>query len=256
MSAPICPHCDHELARSRDGRPPENCPECGYDLGSTQFPDLAPRRARHHYLRLDASSLVCRNCGTIDSHTIHRSLGSSLRNLLPHWLSVALRVGGGQGLRCKSCGQIELVAAGSEDGRDTLHRFHPGTQVMGNLGQRRRILIGTVAFFTVIVTLTMLTWLLVFPRLHRWIENADVAASIPRQAVIEDCQRMLRDSGRLNGQILFEDRDLNVGNNDSRWWVDGEVIITDAGGIRNRKFYSCSMRYLDRKPQLDLLEIH
>ena len=124
------------------------------------------------------------------------------------------------------------------------------------LGQRRRILIGTVVFFTVIIALTMLTWLLVFPRLHRWIENADVASSIPRQAVIEDCQRMLRDSGRLSGQIMFEDRDLNVGNNDARWWVDGEVIVTDAGGVRNRKFYSCSMRYLDRKPQLDLLEIH
>lgn len=254
MSSNPCPHCDHDVALV-EGVIPDTCPECGGPLDGRREAEPRMRRVRRHFLRLDASSLVCKHCGTIDAQTIHRNYMASLRYLLPHWVSV-LGIAGGSGKLCTVCHRIDLVPAGSEEGLRSLQRHHPDAQVIGSLGRRRRVLgwvLGTSALF---VTLGVLTWTVVFPKLSVWLNGGDDTITITRQQAVADCQKFARQSDQFPAGANFDaDRELHVSSTDAQWLVDGEITRINPSAARTRLFYTCVLHYTGQQAELDQLEI-
>ncbi len=255
MSSTTCPHCHHDLASFQD-YVLETCPECGEPLHGALEPKTPPtRRVRRHFLRLDASSLVCKNCGTIDAQTIHRNYVASLRHILPHWVS-ALGIAGGSGKLCKVCHQLDLVPAGSEEGQRTLQRHHPDAQVIGSLGRRRRVLGWILGVGILFGGVGALTWTVVFPKLSAWLNGGDDTTLITRKQVIADCQTFVRQSDKFPPGADFDaDRELHADSIDAQWTVDGEITRINPGAARTRMFYTCVLRYVNQHPELDQLEI-
>lgn len=255
MSPTVCPHCHHDLS-SLQGFLPETCPECGASLGEPAETAPRSRRVRRHFLRLDASSLVCKNCGTIDAQTIHRNYVSSLRHLLPHWVVRVLGIAGGNGKLCKVCHQLDLVPAGSEEGQQTLQRHHPDAQVIGSLGRRRRMLGWVLGISTLFGVMGVVTWTVVFPKLSMWLNGGDDTTVITRQQAVTDCQTFVRQSEQFPPGATFDsDHDLHVSSTEAQWLVDGEITRINPGAARTRLFYTCVMQYVNKQAEVRQLEI-